>query len=76
MVDYFKKNLKLFIKTKINQDAYQLNNFEKRIIKVIKAKAKPSLQLGLYVCKTNFIAFKTISLSILLLIRYKPKVFL
>lgn len=48
MIRYFKKDLKLSIKAKIDQGATQLNDFKELIAKTIKAKAKADLWPSFY----------------------------
>lgn len=43
IVCYFEKNLKFFIKAKINKNVYQLNNIKDLVTKVVKIEAKVSL---------------------------------
>lgn len=53
MVRYFKESLKPSIKVEINQDATQLDTYEKLVAKVVKAKAKAGMQPGLYIQETD-----------------------
>lgn len=43
MVKYFEKGLKSSIKTEIDQNAIHLDNYEKLVVKAIKAEAKVGL---------------------------------
>lgn len=54
MVWYFKESLKPSIKTKMDQNAHQLDGFKELLVKAIKAKAKAGLQPSSYVCKTDY----------------------
>ena len=55
MVWYFDKDLKPSIKTKIDQDATQLDDDEELVTTVLKAEAKTSLQPSFYVRETDFL---------------------
>ena len=53
MIRYFKRDLKLSIKTKMDQDATHLNNYKKLIAKIVKAEVKVGLQPSFYIWETN-----------------------
>ena len=53
MVRYFQKNLKPFIKAKIDQDATYLDNYEELVAKAIGVKAKAGLRPSSYVQKSD-----------------------
>lgn len=49
MIRYFEEGLKTSIKVEIDQDAAQLDDYKKLVVKVVKTKAKPGLQRSSYV---------------------------
>lgn len=53
VVRYFKKSLKASIKTEMDQDATQLDNYKKQTVKAVKAKAKADLRLSSYIKETD-----------------------
>ena len=53
IVRYFKKYLKPFIKAEMDQDSTHLDNYEKLVAKVIRAKTKAGLQPSFYIQETN-----------------------
>lgn len=73
IVRYFEKDLKFFIKTKINKDATQLENYEELVVKVIKSKVKRGLQRSFIYKRPIKIAFKEVGRPTLLHIRFKLK---
>ena len=53
MIIYFKKCPKPFTKPKIDQDAFQLDDYEELVAKTIKTKAKVGIQPSFYIWETN-----------------------
>ena len=53
MVRYFKKDLKLSIKAKIDQDATYINNYKELVAKPIRVKAKAGLQPSFYIRESD-----------------------
>ena len=53
MVRYFEEGLKPSIKTKIDQDATYLENYEELLAKAVRVKAKADLQPSFYMRETD-----------------------
>lgn len=54
MIWYFWKELKPFIKAKIEQRNCELDSFKELVEKVVEAEAKAALQPGFYTRETDF----------------------
>lgn len=65
-----KKNLKPAIKVKIDQNAYQLNDFEELVIKAVKTKAYNPIYIFV---KLIIIALEEMNQPILLYTKYKSR---
>ena len=61
IVRYFEEGLKTSIKTKMDQDATYLNDYDELIAKAIRAEAKVSLQPSFYVRETDLQILRKIS---------------
>lgn len=61
IVSYFKKGLKPSVKTEIDQNATQLNDYEKLVAKTVKVEAETGLWLSSYIQKTIKIASKKVN---------------
>ena len=53
MVRYFEEGLKSFIKTKIDQDATHLDNYEELVAKAVRTEAKAGLRPSSYIRETD-----------------------
>ena len=53
MVRYFKEGLKLSIKAKMDQDNFQLVDYEELVVKAVKAEAKAGLRPSSYIQETD-----------------------
>lgn len=72
IVKYFENSLKSVIKIKIYEDGIQLDGHEELVTKVVKAKAKISLQPSFYLQETDLYCLQKSQLAYAIVNKVQP----